>query len=298
MTVGALLAIDVGSSRVKLGWFASAGDCVAANSPSAANPLAITTSRLRPPDEAVAVAHRGRPAEQWWDEVHDWLQSLVESPPPGDAFEVRIASVHPQVAQTICGSLGRIGWPLPTVLTHEQVPVVADVDRPERVGIDRLLDAHAVNQLRAAGAPAIVVDLGTAVTVDRIDGGGHLAGGAILPGLALAALALHTGTASLPALDIDTAVPTGLGKSTDEAIAAGVLWGTVGGVAELVRRLADDAAQQGLGECELFVTGGDAPRLIDALANAQPMPIRHVPHLVLCGIHEIARQGGACDGRA
>ena len=62
---------------------------------------------------------------------------------------------------------------------------------PDMVGIDRLVDAVAVNRLRDAKRSAAIVDVGTAITVDLVSANGAFLGGAILPGIAMAARALH-----------------------------------------------------------------------------------------------------------
>ena len=74
-------------------------------------------------------------------------------------------------------------------LTYRDVPLTIRVDEPARVGIDRLLAALAADRLRQRDRAAIVVDLGTAITVDLVDADGAFAGGAILPGIATSARA-------------------------------------------------------------------------------------------------------------
>ncbi len=88
--------------------------------------------------------------------------------------------------------------PLTTWSDRSRFPVQLDVDSPERVGTDRLLNAVAANRLRQAHQGAIVVDSGTATTIDLISSNGVFCGGAILPGLLLSARALHEYTSVLP----------------------------------------------------------------------------------------------------
>ncbi|RMF89255.1 MAG: type III pantothenate kinase, partial [Planctomycetota bacterium] len=88
------------------------------------------------------------------------------------------------------------------LLTYEDVPLDVRVPDPDMVGIDRLLDAAAADRLRREGSPAVVVDLGTAITVDLVSADGGFLGGAILPGLAMAARALHDYTDLLPLIDV------------------------------------------------------------------------------------------------
>ena len=161
-------------------------------------------------------------------------------------------------------------------LTRERLPLTCNVQFPERVGVDRLVSAVAVNTVRPAGQSAIIVDAGTAITVDLVDGEGVFQGGAILPGLRTAALGLASSTDALPLVDpLEGDDPPLIGKSTELAIRSGVVWGTVGAVKELIsrfRREQDDDA-------EVYCTGGQGA----FLARVLGCPLRFDPHLVLRG---------------
>ncbi len=266
-----LLAIDVGSSRVKLGWFPAAGDCP---SDKPASRLPIAAPRLPQPEATLAVSHHDQ--AKLWAEIGGWLQEFCPGGPPG-----YVASVEPTamaIVQEMFAHRLRL-------LVAEDLPIEVRVEQPERVGIDRLLNAVAANRLRQAGRPALVVDLGTANTIDLIAEDGAFEGGAILPGISLAASSLHTGTAALPELKIETldTPPTPVGKSTQAAISSGLYWGTVGAVRELVDRISQECDQ-----CpQIFFTGGGAPQ-VAAHFNDEEKPVRHTPHLVLAGIALVA----------
>jgi len=137
------------------------------------------------------------------------------------------------------------------------LPLRVLVARPDHVGIDRLLDAVAANSRRRPAAPAVVVDAGSAVTVDHLDATGAFAGGVIVPGLRLMTLALHEHTALLPLIPVPAAPPRLPGTSTPEAMAAGVFWAVAGGVQALVRELTTRAGARP----DVFLTGGDGPIL-------------------------------------
>ena len=273
------LGIDVGSSRVKLGWFPPAGDCMSAPSPLLTQPslFPIAAPKLPQPAETLAVSHRGGEGKIQ-GEIRDWVEELSATESP--RF---VSSVHPGAAEVVQAIFaGEM-----QVLTAADLPLEVHVDHPERVGIDRLLSALAVNRLRQPGQPAIVVDLGTACTVDFVSADGAFEGGAILPGTTLSAAALHTGTATLPQLtpgDFDSP-PTVVGKSTQAAIASGVYWGLVGAVRELIARLTDECTETP----QLFITGGEAARLVAHLEN-DLQPPRHLPSLVLSGIALVAEE--------
>ena len=139
--------------------------------------------------------------------------------------------------------------------------------------------------LDSGSRPALVIDLGTACTVDLIAPDGGFEGGAIFPGVFLSARALHTGTATLPQLSPDSSdsTPPPVGKSTQAAIASGLYWGTIGAVRELV----DQISQQCDNSPQLFFTGGGAPQLV-AHFQDDHHTIRHIPHLVLAGMALVA----------
>lgn len=276
-----VLAIDVGSSRVKLGRFAVAGDCP---SGKPATVLPITVPKLPEPSEAISLAHGRDLTGGARDELKHWLDSSLEAQP-----RCYLASVQPTVAAQLVQNFEQLGWSAPQQLTWQNMPLEVRVELLERVGIDRLLNAVAANRLRDPDRPAIVVDLGTAATVDLVAADGAFEGGAILPGIALAAQALHSGTSTLPSLDPatldDSIVP--VGKNTANAISAGLYWGLVGAIGELIERIGSECPRAP----QLFVTGGAAPQIVHQLAVAGE-PARHVPHMVLSAIRLAAEQLG------
>ncbi len=86
-------------------------------------------------------------------------------------------------------------------LKHGDVPIATRYKYPDKLGIDRIVAAYAGVKVVGKGAPFLVIDVGTAATIDFIDGNGVFRGGAILSGSKLAAKALHDYTAALPMLD-------------------------------------------------------------------------------------------------
>jgi type III pantothenate kinase len=137
------------------------------------------------------------------------------------------------------------------------IPIENRTRAPERVGVDRLLAA--LGAWRRAGA-AIVVDAGTAITVDLVTAGPTFEGGAILPGLALCAEALHSKTALLPLVTIERAPKSVLGLDTEDAIRAGVYFGAVGAIRLLVEELRAEREDRAV-----LVTGGAASLLMASL---------------------------------
>lgn len=163
--------------------------------------------------------------------------------------------------------------------SHRQLPLHLNVEQPEHVGIDRLLNAVAVNGVRAAGAWAGIIDAGTAVTVDCVDASGVFQGGAILPGVRLMARALHEHTAQLPLVEFGNAT-LAPAKNTEQAVRSGIFHAVLGGIESLLARY--ETANVGPGEC--FVGGGDAAVLAPHLSH----PARVWPELTLEGIRRCA----------
>jgi pantothenate kinase type III len=165
--------------------------------------------------------------------------------------------------------------PFPVTLAGREfpVPIVNLCRRPERTGVDRLLSGYAAGILY--GRPALVVDFGTALTFNVVDGDGAFCGGAIVPGVNLAAGALESGCFQLPRIDVSVA-PPGVGRDTEEAIASGLLNGYVGLVDHMVRTLQERAGLQ----CRVVATGGEAGLIAPRTATIEQID----PDLTLRGI--------------
>jgi len=256
MLAPVLLAIDVGNSRIKAGLF---------DRPSATGLPACHAALAMPVTES-------RPARR----IAAWLDQQSERPEA-----CLIGGVNPRSLAAIAdgwesawGNLQVVERPSSHVLTNRTTV-------PERVGPDRLFDAVAANRLRGAGQPAIVIDSGTATTVDLVGGDGAFLGGAIVAGFELVAAALHERTALLPRIDIADleSPPTPLGTDTAAALRSGLYWGLVGGVKELVARLAETARETTSESPLLLLTGGASPLLLPHLPSAH-----HERHLTLQGL--------------
>ncbi len=128
------------------------------------------------------------------------------------------------------------------------------VKNPEKLGTDRIAAACGVAALNHT--EAVIVDAGTAVTVDLLSGEGFV-GGAIFPGIDMILRSLHEGTASLPRIRFGPSSPELPGRDTEDAMMAGAFWGWIGAVGELVARSAASLH----GEAPIFVTGGEAHRI-------------------------------------
>lgn len=124
------------------------------------------------------------------------------------------------------------------------------IENPKEVGADRVCDAVAVASLY--GAPAIVVDFGTATTFSAVDCDGAFIGGAIAPGVMTASDALFSKASKLPKVDISRPKNV-IGKNTVAAMQSGIFFGTIGMVEEIVGRM---KAEMGFEGIKVVATGG------------------------------------------
>jgi len=122
-------------------------------------------------------------------------------------------------------------------------------ETPRSVGADRIVDAAAVQHLY--GGPACVVDFGTGTTFDAISEEGDYLGGAIAPGIGIAADALFQRAAKLPKVDLNTP-PSVIGKNTPHAMQSGLIFGYVGLVEGMVARFRNELGPK----MKVIATGG------------------------------------------
>jgi type III pantothenate kinase len=193
-----------------------------------------------------------------------------------------VASTSPHLLKQFTGWAAARGDGVTAIDSASKVPIAVRVDEPGSVGIDRLLNALAASALAKRGRPAIVVDAGSAVTVDLLDEQGGFAGGTIFPGLRLMALALRENTAQLPLVDASSSLPPGPpGKSTDAAMKLGIVYAVAGGIDAVIRETAARCTTAPY----LFLTGGDmTPQLAGLLQSRHQFQSEIRPTLTLEGI--------------
>lgn len=149
-------------------------------------------------------------------------------------------------------------------------------DPPTGVGIDRLINAVAVQRLYAF--PACVVDFGTATTFDAIDRNANYLGGAIVPGIGISAEALFSRTSKLPKVDLQVP-PSVIGTNTVHAMQSGLMYGYIALVEGMVTRFRADLGE----DMQVIATGGLA-QVIGEHTNS----IDHIdPWLTLQGLRII-----------
>jgi type III pantothenate kinase len=255
----AILVADVGNTRIKLAAVVAGDRAGRAGPPALTRRQDLDSRDFRP-------ANLGR-----------WLEQAA----PGPAV-LFVASVHDAAAARLEAAIAELSATRHAPLRHrrvghEHLPLEVAVAEPHRVGIDRLAAAAAAGLLKRPARPAIVVDCGTAATVNLVSAAGGFLGGAILPGPSLMAAALAEGTSRLPRLEIaDRSSPPALpGRSTQEAIAAGIGWGLRGAILRLVA----EARTAVGGDADVIVTGGWRAAVLGELPGAI-----EVEDLVLAGV--------------
>jgi type III pantothenate kinase len=237
------VVVDVGNTRAK--WGRCASERVA---------------------EMVSLAHDDELA--WEKQLAAWqLQA-------GAAWG--LSGVVPERCQRLQAWLVKKGFATTLLDSYRRLPLELQVDEPDKVGLDRLLNAVAANSARSADRGAIIVDAGTAVTVDYIDVSGRFCGGVIFPGFRLMARSLHDYTALLPVVEVQGLVDAPA-KNTTAAIQSGIYHAVAGGVSQVMARLNRHGGT--MQAAQLFMTGGDA-----AVFHWPALPMRIWPEMTLEGI--------------
>jgi type III pantothenate kinase len=204
---------------------------------------------------------------------------------------VSFCSVVPAATERLLAVLAASGLPV-WHLRHDARPgLELNYPRPDEIGPDRL--ANCIGAQEITGAPAVVMDMGTAVTFDILTVRGY-EGGVIAPGLGVMTRYLHEQTALLPALDPgDLLVSTGVGKSTLDAMRLGCAVGFAGMMESLLRTVLAQMEAWGAAAPALLATGGTA----GALPRSWAGRVRWEPELTLRGLEAVFLRGapGVCQ---
>ncbi|MDY6917439.1 MAG: type III pantothenate kinase [Chloroflexota bacterium] len=150
------------------------------------------------------------------------------------------------------------------------------IDNPREVGADRVVNAAAAH--RIYGGPLIVIDFGTATTLDAVSADGDYLGGAIAPGIGISAEALFQRASKLPRIEL---IPPerAIGRNTVAAMQSGVMFGYVGLVENLVARIRLELG----GNVKVIATGG----LANVIAKQTKVIEEVDPNLTLIGLRLI-----------
>jgi type III pantothenate kinase len=168
----------------------------------------------------------------------------------GQISGVAISSVVPPLAPALRYFVRRYVKVEPDIVGENLRPVIPiRYSPPEAVGADRLVDAVAV--LRHFGAPAVVVDFGTATTFNAISRAGEYLGGAIAPGVGTSMEALFRTAAHLPRIEI-ARPPSIIGGTTVQSMQSGAYYGFLAQLEGMVRRFRLELGE----DTKVIATGG------------------------------------------
>jgi type III pantothenate kinase len=225
-----LLAVDIGNTQTVLGIFE--GD------------------ELRGQWRVATEAHRTA------DELAVVVAGLM------DLSGLQLAGVDAMIVSSVVPALARaykhlaeetFEVPFYSVTAGMETGLKNRYDDPSSVGADRIVNAVAAG--RYYGFPAIIVDIGTATTVEAVDADGCYLGGAILTGLNVALEALISRTAKLPSVDLEEEPPNVIATNTPDSIRSGFIYGYAGAIDALVRRSREEL---GADDARVVATGGPA----------------------------------------
>jgi type III pantothenate kinase len=216
----------------------------------------VTTGLVRN-GTLVATRRAATHARATADELEVQLDGLLrlDDASFADISAIACASVVPGLTAALETIAGRRDRSL-LIATAGTVPLAIRVDRPGEVGPDRLVNALAAARLY--GAPAVVVDFGTATTLDCVAPDGAYVGGAIAPGLELGLEALAARTAKLPRIELRTP-ERAIGRDTVSAMQAGTIIGyqaLAAGLLARVRQELADSSGVAPGAVRAILTGG------------------------------------------
>ena len=165
-----------------------------------------------------------------------------------------VASVVPMITEAVTDGIVDATGTVPTVVSAEMLPIRLDVDEPQTVGADRMVNTLAASRL--FGVDTIVVDFGTATTLDCITRDGRFLGGIIAPEIRTAGENLVKRAAKLSSTDL--APPEhAIGKRTEDCIRAGLVFGAADAVDGMVRRIKAEWPTREVPK--VIATGGLAP---------------------------------------
>ncbi len=229
-----LLAIDTGNTNLVVGVFD--GEVSKANWRADTDP--------------------GRTADEYAALFGEWLTGAGLN--KASVTDAIIASVVPRTTDALRTACIETFACAPLVIGEAGVELGIEVlvDNPGEAGADRLVNAVAAHV--SYGGPLVVVDFGTATTLDVVDGSGNYCGGVIAPGVGLSLKALHEAAAKLPRVDVEKPAKV-IGTDTVGAMQSGIYWGYISMIEGLVARVTAEFEETGGKIGSVIATGGLAP---------------------------------------
>lgn len=242
-----LLTVDVGNSNTVLGLFDG--------------PELFESYRIRTDPRVTA------------DELALMFRGLLEQHAEPDG--VAVCSTVPAVLNELRTMFDRYFEDVPTIVVGPGVKTGVPLlyDNPREVGPDRVVNTLAAHTLY--GGPAVVVDFGTSTNFDVVSERGEFLGGALAPGIEISVDALAARAARL--FKVELVEPRSvIGKTTNEALQSGLLYGFAGQVDGMVARIAKELGTQPT----VIATGGLSPLMVSVCDTLD----HHEPDLTLIGL--------------
>ena len=209
----------------------------------------------------------------------EWLMMMKATLPEIDrkSSGTIVCSVVPQVNKIFINALTRYSYSTPILLGPGiKTGLSVKIDNPKELGPDRI--ANSVGGVDKVSSPVIIVDLGTATTVDVVNSRKEYIGGLIAPGLKISLEALVNKTASLKSVDFG--VPESvIGRNTYDAIQSGLIYGH----ASLVDGLIEKSIQELGEEASVVITGGFGSLIHEHLNSS----VKYYKNLTLDGLAKI-----------
>ena len=196
---------------------------------------------------------------------------------------VAICSVVPRATQELRDMVyENFGFHPVVVEPGTRTGIAILTDNPREVGADRITNAVAAHVL-FPDEPVVVIDFGTATTIDAVSAKGEYLGGSIAPGIDTAATALFSTTAQIRRVEL-VAPPAAIGKTTVTSVQSGVILGAAAMVDGLIERVTKEMG----GHARTVATGGLAPIIIEQCHRVD----HYEPILTLKGLHTIFELNG------
>lgn len=247
-----LLAMDVGNTNTLFGLFAEGDDVPAVT-------VRASSRRDRMPDEWYAILEPG--IRRHGIVPHDITGIVISSVVPGVTEWLREMGTHVLRAPTT------------VVSSTVDMGIELVMDSPAEVGTDRIVNSLAARE--KYGAPAIVIDFGTATNFDVVDSEGRYVGGALAPGLIVALEGMASRAARLFSVELEFP-ERALAKNTVHAMQSGLMFGYLSLIEGMITRLCAELD----GDPIVISTGGLGRRF----AQHSTMITHHDEHLTLFGL--------------
>jgi type III pantothenate kinase len=197
--------------------------------------------------------------------------------------QVMVSNVAGESVASEISKAVRTLWPLDAefvISSQTCCGLTNSYQKPEQLGADRWLAMIAAYNM--AQSPVIVVDCGTAVTVDLVNEKGLFVGGVIMPGLNAALQSLRADTNAIKEPADTKPVVGAVAQSTEDAVQAGILFGLAGGIERVIHEQTSEIDRNPV----IYMTGGDAEKLLPYLT----IPFVLQTDLVLLGLKIYASQ--------